>query len=385
MNYSFYDKIKVSELSGRYICLEHIEPLIEKLPKLFKVEISGYSVENRPIYHIEWGRGEAKILAWSQMHGNESTTTKAVFDLLNYLATDDKMVQMWHEKITLHLIPMLNPDGAESYTRENAADIDLNRDFLDLSQPESLLLMNIFNEIDPDFCFNLHDQRTIFGVGKTGKPATISFLAPAFNEACEINETRQKAVNIIVAMNDALQKHIPGQVGRFDDTFNRNCAGDTFQSMGVPTILFEAGHYPGDYEREDTRKLIFISLISALKEISENDVVDNKTALYLNIPQNNQCFFDFVYRNVNIDCENSEIITSFAAQYKEVLVNKKIWFEAYISCIGELKDYFGHIEYDAKNQKFQQEDNHFPIIDNKANFFIGKNNKYVNGLIKFQQ
>ena len=32
---------------------------------------------------------------------------------------------------------------------------------------------------NPKFCFNLHDQRTIFGVEGTKNPATISFLAPS--------------------------------------------------------------------------------------------------------------------------------------------------------------------------------------------------------------
>ncbi|WP_246054204.1 hypothetical protein [Antarcticibacterium flavum] len=35
-----------------------------------------------PIHRITVGNGKIKIFAWSQMHGNESTTTKAVFDIL---------------------------------------------------------------------------------------------------------------------------------------------------------------------------------------------------------------------------------------------------------------------------------------------------------------
>ena len=124
---------------------------------------------------------------------------------------------------------MLNPDGAKLYTRENANKIDLNRDSKDLSQPESRVLRETFENFKPDFCYNLHDQRTIFGVGSTGKPATLSFLAPAYNEEREVNESRLKAINLIAGINDVLQKYIPGQVGRFDDSFNINCIGDTFQ------------------------------------------------------------------------------------------------------------------------------------------------------------
>ena len=62
------------------------------------------------------------------MHGNESTGTKAVFDLLNYLQSNDLFAQMITKEITLKIIPILNPDGAQQYTRKNANEIDLNRD-----------------------------------------------------------------------------------------------------------------------------------------------------------------------------------------------------------------------------------------------------------------
>ena len=71
-------------------------------------------------------------------------------------------------------------------------------------------------------------------------------------------------------MNNELQKYIPNQVGRFDDSFNINCIGDMFQSLNVPTILFEAGHYQGDYEREETRKYIFVALMSSFQFIYNN-------------------------------------------------------------------------------------------------------------------
>jgi hypothetical protein len=57
-----------------------------------------------------------------------------------------------------------------------------------------------------------------------------------------------KAIDLIANINTVLQRYIPGQIGRFDDSFNLNCIGDTFQAMGVPTLLFEAGHFEGDYQ-----------------------------------------------------------------------------------------------------------------------------------------
>ncbi|PAM92868.1 peptidase M14 [Flavobacterium sp. IR1] len=373
---------KEQSIQGRYLTLEHIEPLLEKLNTNNQVKIIGKSVLDKPIYSYEIGTGETRIYLWSQMHGNESTTTKAVFDFINVLNSGSNLAQKLLNKFTFYFIPILNPDGAALYTRENANKIDLNRDSQNLTQPESKVLREIFEAFKPHYCYNLHDQRTIFGAGSSGNPATVSFLAPSYNEEREINDNRLKAINVIAGINDILQKYIPGQVGRFDDSFNINCIGDTFQYLGVPTILFEAGHYPNDYEREITRKFIFIALITSFELLCENDLVDNRIYDYLNISQNKVVFYDFMYKNIKINYDGIEIITNFVAQYKEELIENKIQFNAYIAEMGELENYFGHFEYDAKGASYSDEFGNIPKLNQKADFYLNKNVKFVNGLVK---
>jgi hypothetical protein len=369
---------KEPTLHGRYVTLKHIEPLIKKIAAVGEIATVGQSVQRQPLYVCKIGRGEIKVLMWSQMHGNESTTTKAVFDLFRLLSSNDDFARLLREKFTFHIVPMLNPDGAQLYTRENANGIDLNRDFCDLSQPESIALFDYFKKIMPDYCFNLHDQRTIYGAGESGKPATISFLAPSHNESRDINASRQKAMEIIVSMNHTLQQYIPGQVGRFDDSFNINCVGDTFQFHEVPTILFEAGHCPGDYKREETRKFIFIALLSALQHIRENVVVNNGINEYLNIPQNKINFLDFVYKNVKINCDGIEKITNFGAQFSEVLNGGEIQFEAQIAEVEISDEMFGHTVFDGRGESYNDGRGNKPGLDQKADFFIGIR-EFVNG------
>jgi len=373
-----HKEYKANSLFGRYITLKDIEPLLAK----FQTEVIGKSVLGKPIYKYEIGTGKIRIFMWSQMHGNEGTTTKALFDFFNVIHSQEEIGVKFLQEFTFCFLPMVNPDGAELYTRENANKIDLNRDSVDLSQPESQLLRKSFEDFKPDFCYNLHDQRTIFGAGNDGNVATVSFLAPAFNESREINEVRAKAMNVIVAMNDELQNHIPNQVGRFDDGFNINCIGDMFTSLNVPTILFEAGHYQEDYYREYTRKMIFIALISGLKHIYENDVVDNEIAKYLSISQNNIVFYDFLYKNIKINYDGKEIITNFAAQYKEELIDGTIQLNAYVAEIGELKGKFGHVLYNAHKMLYSDDEENIPKLNQKANFYLGNSIKFVNGLKK---
>ncbi len=377
-----FNKYKEQSIQGRYLTLEAIEPLLKKFNTDSQVQVIGKSVLEKPIYKYEIGQGKIRIFMWSQMHGNESTTTKGLFDFLNVLNSGSDFALQLLNTFTFCSIPMLNPDGAELYTRENANKIDLNRDSQNLTQPESRLLRETFEAFKPDYCYNLHDQRTIFGVGDTGKPATVSFLAPAYNEEREVNESRMKAINLIAGMNEVLQKYIPNQVGRFDDSFNINCIGDTFQNLGVPTVLFEAGHFQDDYEREETRKYVFVALVSGFELLSENDIVDNGIGKYLNISQNKVVFYDLMYKNVKINYDGNEIITNFAAQYKEELVDGKICFNAYIIQIGDLENHFGHLVYDAKEELYKDDFDNLPKVNQKANFYLGNTKKFVNGLIK---
>ena len=379
---SLFSQYQIDELSGRYITLENIEPLLNRWNTDNQLSVIGYSVENRPIYKYVIGTGKNRMLLWSQMHGNESTTTKAVFDLLNLLHSKTEIGNKYLKNFTFCILPMVNPDGAKLYTRENAAKVDLNRDANLLTQPESKALLLAFDTFKPDYCYNLHDQRTIFGAGNSGKPATISFLAPSYNERREVNTNRARAIDVIVAMNETLQRYIPGQVGRFDDSFNINCIGDTFQALNTPTILFEAGHFQNDYNREETRKFIFIALLSGFNFINENVVVSNSLNDYLNIPQNMVNFYDFVYKNVKINYDSNKIITNFAAQFKEELIDNKIQFQAKIAQIDNLDHFFGHVEYDAKGADFIGENDDFPELDQNANFNFNNNVKVVNGTVK---
>jgi Zinc carboxypeptidase len=343
----FY-RYKEGAIGHRYITNSHIEPLLKKLDSNFVINTIGHSVNGLPIYGITIGSGVTKVLMWSQMHGNESTTTKALFDLFNSLS--DARLSNILKYCTLFIIPILNPDGALAYTRLNANNIDLNRDAQRLTQPESVVLRKVFDDFQPNFCFNLHGQRTIFSAGNTNNPATISFLAPAQDMECMVTENRMIAMEVIVFMNNMLQEYIPNQVGRYDDAFNINCVGDTFQSENVPTILFEAGHYINDYNREITRKYLYMSLLKALTTIASKDNLRGNYSSYVNIPENHKLFSDIIIRNAKIVESQKERILDIAFQYDEILVDSNIKFQPKIKDFGDLSKFYGHKTIDANKQ-----------------------------------
>ena len=338
-------------LLGRYINSDHIKILLEKHGKDFDLTIIGNSVLKENIHFFKIGSGKKRILMWSQMHGNESTTTKSVFDLLNVLAdSKSEIIRKLLETCTIGIIPMLNPDGSRLYTRLNANGVDLNRDAQDLTQPESKVLRECFESFRPDFCFNLHGQRTIFGAGDTNKPATVSFLSPSVDESRSVTSTRKKAMEVIVKMNEHLQDQIPNQVGIYDDGFNINCVGDTFQVLNVPTILFEAGHYADDYSRDKVRSLMFQSLWVGIMEIAFNEIHGVNEKKYLSIPKNKMSFYDIIIRKAKLKRGDDYQITDIAIQYQEKLEQNHIVFIPKIEKISDLSNFFGHKEIYARRQ-----------------------------------
>ena len=346
-----YELIKAGQVNGRYITNERVNAFLSSLSSAVKVEVIGSSVLGRPIKTIEIGTGTQRILMWSQMHGNESTTTKAVLDLVNYLQSGNINTNRILRNCTIKIVPILNPDGAEAYTRVNANQVDLNRDAQDLSQPESNVLRQLFNSFQPAYCFNLHDQRTIYNVGDSTKPASVSFLSPSVDDARTITPSRATAMQLIVAMNEILQKIVPGQVGRYDDAHNLNCVGDTFQTLGSPTVLFEAGHFKEDYQREISRKLIFEALLTATTVISNESILDFNVRHYLEIPENGKQFFDVLIKNISSYDPNYKAEDAVGILFEEVLKNESIAFLPKIEKVGALDSFIGHKTYDCEKEE----------------------------------
>ncbi|MBT8291364.1 MAG: peptidase M14, partial [Muriicola sp.] len=183
--YDSYENYKEVQLDKRRIKHEDIQALISEHQNDSGVTISkvGESIEGRDLNLISIGQGPTNVFLWSQMHGNEPTATQAIFDILNFFKSDDFTEEKSEilNSLTLHFLPMLNPDGAEVFKRENKLGIDINRDALRLQSPEGQTLKRVRDSLDADFGFNLHDQSTYYNAERTDKPATISYLAPAYN------------------------------------------------------------------------------------------------------------------------------------------------------------------------------------------------------------
>ncbi|GAA4852454.1 M14 metallopeptidase family protein [Algivirga pacifica] len=357
--FELHEQCKEQQLPHRRISHQTVQDLLEQLPDPFRVNLVGHSVEGRAIKMVSVGHGPIHIMLWSQMHGDEPTATMALFDLLNFFK-DTPYLQnekAWLlTKVTLHFIPMLNPDGAERFQRRNALGIDLNRDAVQLASPEARILKDIRDGLRADYGFNLHDQSLYYSAGKSPDPAVISFLAPPADVQRSIPPHRERAMQLIVGMNEVLQQYIPGQVGRYDDTFEPRAFGDNIQKWGTSTILIESGGYRNDPEKQYIRKLNFVAILTALWQIGTEEYKKQPIAAYNSIPENINRMLGLKLKGLTYKHTETTVKMDIGITYKNLFLgmDKPLLSIAELTDLGDLSTYGTYEEVNAEEWTYQQ-------------------------------
>lgn len=135
---------------------------LESTSAFLTVDIIGKSVEGRNLYALkfsksEFGKDEAKVrvLYFAQQHGNEQSGKEGALLLARDLLKEEN--KYLFDKIDLVLIPQMNPDGSEINQRRNANNIDLNRNHLILTEPETIALHKLFNNYLFEVTLDVHE------------------------------------------------------------------------------------------------------------------------------------------------------------------------------------------------------------------------------------
>lgn len=352
--YHGYENYKDKHLSNRRFKYSNILPLIHHLKNknIFTVKKVGESAEGRDLYLISLGNGDKKIFCWSQMHGDEPTATAALFDLFNFFLTENHYADFKHhlfDKTTIYFMPMVNPDGAEIFQRRNISEIDLNRDAAKKQSREAKILFSAFDEIKPEFGLNLHDQERAYAAGLSGKSAAISFLAPPFDYANTMSESRINSMKLISEQYNLLSEFIPGHIARYMDDYEPRAFGDNFTKSGSSIVLIETGGWCDDREKEFLRKINFISLLTSFKGIAEESYLTEKVETYQSVPVNEKLMIDFIIRNVTVKKFQTKYIIDIGINYEEININNNhnFYYKAKIEDLGDLSVYTGYKELDA--------------------------------------
>lgn len=99
-----------------------------------------------------------KLFIICRQHGNEPASTEAMLRLIEQLVLkDDDITKDVLSKVAFYIVPMVNPDGADAFQRRNANGADLNRDWLNLWQPETRAVRAAIDTIVPDVIIDEHE------------------------------------------------------------------------------------------------------------------------------------------------------------------------------------------------------------------------------------
>jgi len=274
-------------------CLGHadltarVRELAARHPGRLALESAGRSVEGREIQLMTLGRGGRRVMLWSQMHGDEASATPALLDLAStLLSVDLPEHRLILERLTLVMVPMLNPDGAARYARRNSQAIDINRDALHLATPEGRLLKGLRDRFQPELGFNLHDQNRRTTVGETGVLATIALLAVSGDAKGTLTPGRARARRVCARVARALAPFVPGGIARYDEDWNPRAFGDNLTAWGTPVVLIESGGLPPGRPNSDRTRLNYVALLTALHGLAQDDLAREKPKLYERLARN---------------------------------------------------------------------------------------------------
>ncbi|MGD8329632.1 MAG: M14 family zinc carboxypeptidase, partial [Acidobacteriota bacterium] len=275
--------------------------IFDRDPQRFRVRELGSSIEGRPLYRVDFGEGDTTVLLWSQMHGDESTASRALLDVFDYLQRnpDDARVRRIEERLAVTVVPVLNPDGAARFVRYNAVGIDINRDARRLASPEAQVLKAVRDQVGAQWGFNLHDQNIRTRRGRSDQGVQISLLAPPPG-ADITNDANQNAKNLAALLVYALRPVVGDAIARYSETFNPRAFGDLMTQWGTATVLIESGGSLDDPDKELPRRANFIAILSALDAIASGAWRDVSQDAYAALPPNGRAVSDLLIFGASI-------------------------------------------------------------------------------------
>ena len=135
---------------------------VDENSELINCEVLSNSVEGRELFAVKFSKGEfgkdkskIKVLIFAQQHGNEQSGKEGALLLIDELLKPDNLYLF--DKIDFALVPQMNPDGSELNKRRNGNDMDLNRNHLILTEPETIGLHKLFTQYLFEVSMDVHE------------------------------------------------------------------------------------------------------------------------------------------------------------------------------------------------------------------------------------
>jgi hypothetical protein len=144
---------------------EELSAFIKQLDEksdLLTVETIGKSAKGHNVYVLKFSssvfgkdKSKIKILVHAQQHGNEQSGKEAALMLAQALLKPEN--RYLFDKIDFAVVPQMNPDGSELNQRRNGNDMDLNRNHMIFTEPESQALHRFFDKYLFEVTMDVHE------------------------------------------------------------------------------------------------------------------------------------------------------------------------------------------------------------------------------------
>jgi hypothetical protein len=183
-----------------------------------EVRSAGRSGEGRELLYATVGHGPDVFWLQARIHGNELHSTEAVLQILKYLASSgDPVATRIRGQLTVIVIPMYNPDGAEANIRQSTTplQIDLNRDWELFRQPESRAWYALWQQTHPRLALDLHHMGQSPVVEGTNELNTFQIGARSIDPSRMTEEQWLTNRQMALISVDAVRRLGTGNVARY--------------------------------------------------------------------------------------------------------------------------------------------------------------------------
>jgi hypothetical protein len=104
-------------------------------------------------------REPAIVWYTGNVHGNETSGADAALSILYELAArTDCQVDRMLDEVLVGIIPTQNPDGRDTFSRQNAYEFDMNRDWSARTQPETDGKLDLLVKYPPVLFIDTHEM-----------------------------------------------------------------------------------------------------------------------------------------------------------------------------------------------------------------------------------
>lgn len=151
-------KVSLSSVAGYADVVRELDRIERSSAGTVTVASAGRSGEGRELWYATVGDGPVTFWLQARIHGNELHSTEAVLQILDSLAGPAPWAERIRQRLTVVVIPMYNPDGAEANIRHSTTPTrtDLNRDWENFVQPESRAYWRLWRDTAPTYALDLH-------------------------------------------------------------------------------------------------------------------------------------------------------------------------------------------------------------------------------------